>query len=355
MFNQLSTSILVVRADESPGVSYSVFVNCDPNNNLLRFELSGESETVIGISIAIEDVILKQVQSSDPELFSVKKCIINNVQIKSWPAKVYRYKRHEANLYVCDGNLYYRGPSVVPVISFKIMLDLAMFTHCNFGNIRQNKLLGIVSDSASHPSIYEIISELCTTCPKCQLYKVSSSTVIPPTLKIHTTYPFELMAADLISLPPNQGFIGCLVAVDHYSKWVTAVPIRNKKSASIIQVFNTQIFSSHSKNPCQMMTVMTDNGAEFMSDDFKSFLNSLSKSHQLSTPYHPSSNGVVERVNRTIQNLIKSLTDCNTNWLEHLPRALIIYNNTIHSELNPSPAKFLLSNRHIYGGIPGSN
>ena len=97
---------------------------------------------------------------------------------------------------------------------------------------------------------------------------------------------------------------------------------------------------------------MKDNGPEFILEEFSSFLNSLDILHQLMTPYDPSSYGVVERVNRTIQSLIKSSTDCNTNWLEHLPKSLIIYNNTIHSELNMSPAKFLLSRKHNYRRLP---
>ena len=104
----------------------------------------------------------------------------------------------------------------MPVVSFKFMLDLAIFIHCNFGHIRRDKLLGLVPDSVWHPSKYQIINDIFTTCPKCQLYKVSTSTIILPTLKIHTSYPTHaLMAADLIALPPNQGYIGCLVAADH--------------------------------------------------------------------------------------------------------------------------------------------
>ena len=68
-----------------------------------------------------------------------------------------------------------------------------------------------------------------------------SSCVIPPKFKIHTSYPFEFLAIDLMSLPKTQsGYVACLVAVDHYSKFVAAIPIKNKKSQTVIEALSTK-------------------------------------------------------------------------------------------------------------------
>ena len=95
--------------------------------------------------------------------------------------------------------------------------------------------------------------------------------------------------------------------------------------------------------PCKLLT---DNGPEFTSSLFTDFLDSMGVEHQLTTPYHPTSNGAVERVNCTIQEFLRSLQSDAASWAEAVPQAVIAYNNLIHSELQMSPSKFLLSNKH---------
>ena len=68
--------------------------------------------------------------------------------------------------------------------------------------------------------------------------------------------------------------------------------------------------------------------------------------HKFTTPFCPSSNEAVERVNRTIQNFLRSSVDDPNTWDVNLPCAIIVYNNTYHSELSMSPAKFLLTKTH---------
>ena len=153
-----------------------------------------------------------------------------------------------------------------------------------------------------------------------------------------------MVAADLVSFSKTAlGFIGCLVIVDHYSKWVAAVPIKNKKASTVVNAFQFQIFPFLLQMPS---TLLTDNGPEFTSSEFTSFLETYNIKQQFTTPYCPSSNGAVERVNRTVQGLLKSLVSEKQSWDKELPKALHVYNNTVHSELSMSPAAFLLSRSH---------
>jgi hypothetical protein len=137
------------------------------------------------------------------------------------------------------------------------------------------------------------------------------------------------MAADLISLPTSpRGFVGCLVLVDHYSKWVTAVPIKNKSGETILKAFHDQIFPSLIRIPTN---ILTENGPEFTCTKFSEFLMQSNVNHKLTTPYCPSSNGAIERVNRTIKNFLRSLVSDGVPWDVALPKALIVYNHTLHS------------------------
>ena len=181
--------------------------------------------------------------------------------------------------------------------------------------------------------------------------KEFSTPFVPPTLKINTSFPFELVAADLVSLPKTStGYLGCLVVVDHYTKWVSTVPIRNKTRGTIVRAFMHQILPFL---PAVPVSLLTDNGPEFASVEFSEFMEPCNIKHRFTTPYCPTSNGAVEMVNRTIKGFLRSIVVEKQNWDDNLPRAVVTYNNAMHSELSMSPCKFLLSKCHdTVGDLP---
>ena len=74
--------------------------------------------------------------------------------------------------------------------------------------------------------------------------------------------------------------------------------------------------------------------------------------HVYSTPYHPSSNVAVKRINRTIISFIADLSAQSASWDQSLPRAVSFYNSTAHSELGCSPVNFLLTQAHYCNALP---
>ena len=104
--------------------------------------------------------------------------------------------------------------------------------------------------------------------------------------------------------------------------------------------------------PSVPVELLSDNGPEFRADEFANMLDSFGIKHMFTTPYSPSSNGAVERVNRSIQTILRNLCDKPNDWDENLSRALIAYNNTSHSKLNMSPSLFLLSKTHNNKQVP---
>jgi len=81
-----------------------------------------------------------------------------------------------------------------------------------------------------------------------------------------------------------------------------------------------------------------DQGKEFHNSLF-SCLNRLSgiKSSK-TTPYHPMGDGQVERMNRTIINMLKTLNNNEKlNWKYHLPKLVFAYNSTVNKSTNYSP------------------
>ena len=285
---------------------------------------------------------LKLVQESDRVLCTVARFVKIGQSKFKLPRSCRFYRKVWTTLEVkydllwkCDSN-----GKLVFISPFSFLIDLGADLHLNHAHIGIFKLTHMLRKLIWHSSMVKVVRDLCRTCSVCQKCKVSSRVSIPPTLRIYTTSPFELLALDLISLPTTiSGFVGCLMVVDHFSKWVSAVPIRNKQSHAVCKALEGNIFPTLPRIPVR---VLTDNGPEFISQEFNNLLDRYNIVHVYSTPYKPSSNGAIERVNRTIGELLRILAKESRKWDLNLPKAVLTYNHTVHSEIGCTPAEKIL-------------
>ena len=182
---------------------------------------------------------------------------------------------------------------------------------------------------------------MCTTCSQCQLLKVMPRHIIPPTVKIKTAAPFELVAADLVEFGrTSRGNLACLMIVDHNSKWVCAVPLQNKQSKTVCDAMKYHILP---KIPDKLLV---DNGPEFTAGIFEDLLENSGIKHIYSTPFRSAGNGAVERVNCNIGTLLASLTTEQKSWDDHIPQAMQTYILTLHREISMSLSQYLLTKAH---------
>ena len=261
-----------------------------------------------------------------------------------WPQSLKQFRRYARQLSVQDGLIVYRLSDDMSsvVVSHHFLIEFVLVMHHRMGHLGRNKLISAVREVVWHPKLAEVSGDVSRACEVCQKYK-TAALVAPPVHKIVTSQPFELVAADLISLPSCSGFIGCLVVCDHYSKWMAAVPLRSKTSVAVAAALEHRVLQTLPRCP---VTLLTDNGPEFRGEKFKCLLDAYGVSHQYTTPNKPSSNGLVERANRTLQELLRVQSGGLDRWSEALPRAVMTYNMTAHSALNCSPAEFLLTFKH---------
>ncbi|VDI57098.1 Hypothetical predicted protein [Mytilus galloprovincialis] len=87
----------------------------------------------------------------------------------------------------------------------------------------------------------------------------------------------------------------------------------------------------------------TDQGKNFESDLFKSVCNLFQINKTRTTAYHPSSNGLIERFNKTLGGMIKTFVNKNvTNWDEYINLLLAAYRSTPHPATGFSPNYMML-------------
>ena len=146
---------------------------------------------------------------------------------------------------------------------------------------------------------------------------------------------FESDSVYMSSFPPeeNDGYKFIFITIDTFTKKVWCYPLRNLTCAAAVSCMN-DIFSKCGQLPKRLHT---DRGREFDCKQMKDFLQSKGVHHYFS--YSDRKCPYVERVNLTIQNLIKKITHSNmTNrWIDVLDQAQQIYHSRKHRAIGMSP------------------
>lgn len=156
---------------------------------------------------------------------------------------------------------------------------------------------------------------------------------------IKTGRPNQIIGIDIVGPLPlsSYGNRYLLVMIDFFTKWAEVVPIANQTSCIIIPKIIEHWISRHGV----MERIHTDQGRNFESDEFKDFCirYQIRKSH--SSPYHPEGNGQTERLNRTLNMLLKTHVENETDWDQTLPLCMMAYRSSIQESTRFSPFELL--------------
>jgi transposase InsO family protein len=112
------------------------------------------------------------------------------------------------------------------------------------------------------------------------------------------------------------------VAVDKFTKWVEAAPVTTQDSTAAINFIKSIVFRFRVPH-----NIITDNGTNFTSKEFKSYYESLGIKLKFVSVAHPKTNGQVEKANGLICNGIKKrllapLKKAKHAWVDKLPSVL---------------------------------
>jgi len=148
-------------------------------------------------------------------------------------------------------------------------------------------------------------------CGACQKGKIVKSSFKSKDI-FSTSRPLKLLHIDLFGPVNIASLYGCkyaLVIVDDYSRWTRVKFLRSKDNAyEVFSNFCTQILS---EKEMKIWKVRSDHGGEF-----ETFCEKHGIFHEFSSPRTPQQNGVVERKNRTLQEMARTMIHEN-NLAKH--------------------------------------
>lgn len=159
---------------------------------------------------------------------------------------------------------------------------------------------------------------------------------------LYLLVPFDRVGVDVIQYPKSsKGNQYAVVFVDYLTKWPEVLPVKNQTAPVIAKLLVEHIICRHSV-PNQLLS---DRGTNFLSNPMSEvyFLMGIQKLN--TTAYHPQTDGLVERFNCTLTNMLAKTVQSNgKDWDQHLPYVLFAYRSSPQSSTGESPF-FLLYGR----------
>ena len=172
---------------------------------------------------------------------------------------------------------------------------------------------------------YRRIVELwVNSCSKCQARKLPKQKPRAALRLAPVGAPFERIAMDILGPLPltHNGNRYVLVIMDYFTKWAEAYALPNQQAETIANVLVTEFICRYGI-PLQ---IHSDQGTNFESNLFHHLCSLLGIDKTRTTAYHPQSDGLVERFNRTLETMISMYCRADqTDWDIHLPFVLMAY------------------------------
>ena len=183
------------------------------------------------------------------------------------------------------------------------------------------------------PGLDKEVEQLAKSCQSCQAVKRAPS-VVPLQPWIWPSKPWQRVHLDFAG--PFQGSM-FLVGVDAYSKWPEVRIMSSTTTLKTLDVLR-EWFASHGIPE----HLVTDNGPQFVSDEFETFTKRNGIKHVRSAPYHPASNGLAERFIQSLKQSLQASRDDGRSLVQRVSSYLLTYRTTSHATTGAPPCKLLM-------------
>ncbi|RXW14873.1 hypothetical protein EST38_g10981 [Candolleomyces aberdarensis] len=265
--------------------------------------------------------------------------------------------RHRAKEYMIeDGRLWkvgspksIRARSRVECISQEEAEAMAWEVHRDGGHFHRDSIKAQLLDRIASPKLDQSITRAIMNCGKCKAFgSTHLHSLLQPITRRH---PFELMAADTLSMPKGKGGYTKLgMYIDVYSQHVWVDKLKSAATGkTTVKAFGTI---------CNLYTapeaLMTDGGPEFDNKELREECQKRGTKLHITPAYSPWVNGLIEGTNSRLLGILKRLCapdigedevdkmETPYDWPDHLETAVRNLNERILQSLKFSPNELLL-------------
>jgi len=186
------------------------------------------------------------------------------------------------------------------------------------------------------PGMYSDVNSYVKSCDICQKTAHKGHTRSVPFQPMPVIdKPFQKMAIDLIGplQQSDRGHRFVLTITDYATRWPEAIPLKETTSEHIAEAL-VSVFARVGI-PEQLLS---DRGPQFVSEISDHVFRLLGISRINCSPYHPQSNGLCERLNGTLKQMLRKVsTNRPRDWDRWVPSVLFAYRELPQDTLKFSP------------------
>jgi hypothetical protein len=216
------------------------------------------------------------------------------------------------------------------------------------GHLGINKTLTRVQERYWWPGLGRDVSDFVASCFSCQKLKPGP---VPPVGQLQPLTPprrpFEFVSIDHMGplVRTGRGNQHVLVAIDHLTKWVEIEAVSDTTASRTVEFLLNRVCLRHGFP----RVVLSDRGTAFTARVFEEFCEEWGIQHRMSAPEHPQTNGLVERMNKTIGPVLASYVNkSHTNWDELVPFAAFAINTAVQETTGFAPFELVCGRTAVF-------
>ena len=289
---------------------------------------------------------IREAQEEDDSVGAVMGVLNNGgVPDKNWEEATKLLYRQKKNLYLDHNQILRRrggpkGSQLVIPESLKGMVYTQL--HEEMGHLGPERVFVLAKSRVYWPRMFFDIKDYIHNKCHCLSQKKPHIQHEAPLQTITTVAPMEMIAIDYLHLETaSGGYQYILLIVDHFTRFAQGYATKTKSAtAAAKHLYGDFIlrFGMPSK-------ILHDQGREFENHLFTELEKLCEISKRRTTPYHPQTNGCVERMNCTLLSMLRTLPEGRkSKWPESINKVLHAYNCTVHDSTGFSP-HFLMFGR----------
>ncbi|GJY87901.1 putative nucleotidyltransferase, ribonuclease H [Tanacetum coccineum] len=179
----------------------------------------------------------------------------------------------------------------------------------------------------------------CLTCAKVKAeHQRPSGLLVQPEIP---QWKWDNITMDFVTKLPksSQGYDTIWVIVDRLTKSAIFVPMRETDPMEkLARMYLKEVVTRHGIP----VSIICDRDPRFASNFWRSLQKALGTSLDISTAYHPQTDGQSERTIQTLEDMLRAcVIDFGNGWVKHLPLVEFSYNNSYHASIKAAPFKAL--------------